>query len=344
MALEPVCVTRDEIVTALDIRPSSYLFREVDRACRSATRSVEGLLHRYIVPEVATRYFNWPSPSYYVRRIDFDEHSLLSATSVVSDGVTMTADTDYFLEPINEYPPYDFIELNRDSSKNFAGGPQRAVAITGLWGLANDEQAIGALSGAASDSTITLTLTRPTSVGAILRVGTERLQVSDVAWVASGQTSPALSADRADISVAVSTGSSFTPGEYLLIGSERVQVDEISGNVLTVRRAAVGSVLAAHTLGTAIYWQHTFTVERGSLGTTAAAHNDADTVYRWVPPTLVTELAQAYAEDSFLQRNAGYARSSSSAAKTKPVYGRGIDDAEKRCRMRYGRGYRTRAV
>lgn len=344
MAQEPVYVTRDEIIKALDVRPTSYLLGEVDRACRSASRAVEGLLHRILYPEVATRYYEWPSPTGYTWRIDFDEHSLVSATSVVSNGVTLVLDSDYYLEPVNEGPPYEYLELNRDSSASFAGGPQRAVAVTGLWALRNDEQDNGTVVGALSSSTVAVTLSVPTSVGAILRVGAERMQVSATSWVTSAQTSPALSADKAVTSLAVANGSVFTAGEYLLIDTERVQVEDIAGNTLTVRRAVAGSVLAAHTLGAVIYWQHALTVERGALGTTAGSHNNGDAVYRWVSPSLVTEVAQAYAEDFFLQRNSGYARIVGSGDNIRAAPGRGIDQVEKRCRKMYGRGYRTRAI
>jgi hypothetical protein len=344
MAQEPVCVTRDEIMKALDVRPSSYLLGEVDRACQAGTRAVEGLLHRSLFPEIATRYFDWPSPSGYVRRIDFDEHTLISATSVVSNGITLIEGTDFYLEPVNEGPPFDHLELNRDSSLSFAGGPQRAVAITGLWGIRNDERSNGTAVGSLSDSTTTVTLSVPASVGAILRVGTERMQVSGTSWVTSAQTSPALTADKAAVSLAVSDGTVFTPGEYLLIDSERLQVDDVAGNTLTVRRAVQGSLLAAHTLGAVIYWQHALTVERGSLGTTAAAHSNGSTVYRWMPAALITEVAQAYAEDFFLQRNSGYARTVGAGDNVRAAPGRGISQAEARCRKVYGRGYRTRAI
>ncbi len=344
MGQESVYVTRDEIIKALDVRPSSYLLGEVDRACRSASRSAEGLLHRFMIPEVATRYFDWPSPSGYTRRIDFNEHTLITPTSVVSDGVTLTLNTDYFLEPNGEGPPYDHIELNRDSSKVFSGGPQRAVAITGLWGLRNDEQPNGTVVGSLNDTSTAVTLSVPASVGAILRVGTERMQVSAAGWVSSAQTAPALTADRAAVTLAVTSGSVFTEGEYILVDAERMQVDEIAGNTLTVRRAVTGSVLAAHTIGATIYWQHALTVERGALGTTAIVHSNGDAVVRWVPTSIVTEVAQAYAEDFFLQRNAGYARTIGSGDNVRGAPGRGITEVEKRARKLYGRGYRTRGV
>ncbi len=344
MAREPVCVTRDEIMKALDVRPSSYLLEELDRACQAGTRGVEGLLHRVLCPEVATRYYDWPSPTGYIRRIDFDEHSLISATEVISNGVTLTENTDFYLEPANEGPPFEYLELNRDSSLSFSGGPQRAVAITGLWAIGNDERTNGTVVGSLSDSATTVTLSVPASVGAILRVGTERMQVSGSAWVTSAQTSPALTADKAAVSLAVSDGSVFTSGEYLLIDAERLQVEDIAGNTLIVRRAVTGSLLTAHTLGAVIYWQHALTVERGSLGTTAAAHGNGSTVYRWTSPSLITEVAQAYAEDFFLQRNSGYARTVGSGDNVRAAPGRGIGQAEVRCRKVYGRGYRTRAI
>jgi hypothetical protein len=343
MGIEPVYITRDPIVDALSVKPTTYQLSEVDRACRAGSRSVEGCLKRIFYPEVRTRYFDWPSSRFYSTpaRIDFDKHALISATTVVSDGVTIT---DYFLEPDDDGPPYEHLDLDRDSSAVFAGGPQRAIAVTGLWGWTNDEQTIGALSGAINSTDTLITLSVPAPVGTILRIGTERLQVIGIRWIDSTITASALTNSKADVSIAVSSGALFTENEVLLIESERVRVTEIAGNVLTVKRADGGTVIAAHSAATAIYWQHRIQVERGSLGTTAASALDAAVVYRWVPPSLVSELAQAYVEDYFLQRNAGYARTTGSGESEQQVNGRGVAQIEKRARAVFRRGARHYAI
>lgn len=341
MGIEPTYVTRDAIVDALSVKPTAYQLSEVDRACRAGSRAAEGCLRRVFYPEVRTRYFDWPNAYGAPARIDFGKYALISATSVVSDSVTITT---YFLEPNDDGPPYDHLDLDRNSTSTFAGGPQRAIAIAGLWGWTNDEETIGALSGAISSSATTITLSVPAAVGTILRVGNERMQVRNFRWVNSTITASALTNANSATSITVANGALFTENEVLLIDSERMRVTEIAGNVLTVKRSVDGTVIAAHAGATPIYWQHTIVVERGSLGTTAASALDAATVYRWIPPSLVTELAQAYAEDFFLQRNAGYARTTGSGDSEQQVTGRGVAQIEKRARAVFRRGARTATV
>jgi hypothetical protein len=348
MGQEPVYVTRDQIVSALDVKPTAYMYIEVDRACRAGSRGVEGLLHRVLYPEVKTRSFDWPAHRRYTSvvpsRIDFDKHALISATSVTSGSSSFTENTHYFLEPNEDGPPYESLDLNRSSSAAFSGGPQRAVVITGLWGWTNDEETVGTLVGSNLATDTLITLSAPAGVGTILRIGTERLQVAGQRWLDSTQTATALALANNAVSITVSNGALFTEGELLLLDSERVQVLEVAGNVLTLRRAVGGTVLATHGAATPVYWQHRVQVERGSLGTTAAAGAGGAPVYRWVPPTLVTEVAQAYAEDFFLQRNAGYSRTVGQGDAERPASGRGIQHVENRCRRLYGRGVRLRSV
>lgn len=341
MGVEPVYITRDAIVDALSVKPTAYQLSEVDRACKAGSRSVEGCLKRVFYPEVKTRYFDWPNAYAAPARVDFDKHALISATSVVSDGVTIT---DYFLEPNDDGPPYEHLDLDRNSSSIFAGGPQRAIGIAGLWGWTNDEETSGALSGAITSTATLITLSVPSPVGTILRVGSERMQITGVRWIDSTITASALTNSNAATSITVANGALFTENEVLLIDSERMRVTEIAGNVLVVKRADGGSVITSHAAAAPIYWQHRVQVERGSLGTTAATALDAATVYRWVPPSLIAELAQAYAEDYFLQRNAGYARTVGSGESEQQVSGRGVAQVEKRARALYRRGARTAAI
>lgn len=339
--MEPVYVTREELGRGLDVKPSAYMAAELDRACRSGSRAAEGLLHRIFYPETLTRRFDYPLPGGSpVNKIFFDERSLVSLTSASSDGVTIPTNA-VLLRP-NAGPPYEWVELDQDLSYSFSGGPQNAVTLAGLWGYTNDETLSGSLSGAINSSTANVTLTVPADVGVILRVDSERMIVTGKTWSTTGQTAT-LAADKTSTSLAVANGTLFTEGESLLIDSERLEVLEIVSNTLIVRRAAGGTALAAHTAAT-VYWQHTMIVQRGSLGTTAAAHLDAASVYRWECPSLVKELSQAYAEDAFLQRNAGYARTTGSGENEKQVSVSGIRAVESRAYAQYGRKVRMIAV
>lgn len=333
-------VTRDALESALDVKPSAYMAQQLDRACRAGSRMVESFCHRIFYPVQATRTFDYPG-----QKLWLDDQELISLSELSSDG-TVIPSTDYFLRP-DIGPPFDRIEIDQDSSSSFAGGPQRAISATGLWASAPNTEALMTTLDAAISSTTatTIDVNAPAGgVGAILRIGSERMLVLGKSWVTSAQTAPALALSAGAQSMAVSNGAVFTTHEYLLIDSERVQVLEIAGNTLTIRRAVGGSTLAAHTIGATIYWQHRLTVERGALGTTAATASDEAAVYRWIPPSPVEALAQAYAEDMFLQENAGYARTSGQGENERPTTGTGIAALEKRVSGIYRRKVRTRAI
>lgn len=342
---ETTYVEREEIQFALDVKPSAYMGARIDRACLAGSRAVESFCHRVFYPLTATRTFDYPGDRSTALALWLDDQELISATAVVSDGVTIPSGTGYLLRP-DIGPPFHRIEIERDSSYSFSGGPQRAISITGLWGYRNDETQESTLAAAiASTSTTLIDVNAPVGgVGAVIRIDSERMQVFGKRWVDSTITAPSLAAQANVQSVAVSNGSVFTENETILIDSERMLIVEISGNTLTVRRAVDGSSLAAHTVGAAIYWQHRLQVERGALGTTAATHLDDAPVYRWYPPAAIEALALAYAEDIFLQENSGYARTSGQGENERPTSGRGIAQLENRVRATYVRGVRTRAV
>jgi hypothetical protein len=345
--MEPIYVSPEQIMSALDVKPSAYMSGEVLRACESGSRATEGRLHRVFYPAVITRTFDWPRPGMGESgsRLYFDERQLISLTSISSGG-TPLATGNVFLRPDSLGPPFEYIELDRNSSAAFSGGTQRAISITGLWGFRNEEVPAGALiTGADLDPAATLiTLTKPVDVGSILRLESERMMVTEKQWVTSGSTASVLGSSKSDLVITVTGGGVFTPGEELLLDGERLQVVDVAGAVLIVRRAVGGSVLAAHTAGTAIYWQHRFTCVRGALGTTAAYHGNAIAVSRVTYPSLATELSQAYAEDAFLQRNAGYARTAGTGDSERQVSGRALKPIEDRAYALLGRKVRVRAV
>lgn len=56
----PCYATREEVKSALDIKQTARNNDQVDRAIDSASRAVEGLLHRVFYPTFDTRYVDWP--------------------------------------------------------------------------------------------------------------------------------------------------------------------------------------------------------------------------------------------------------------------------------------------
>lgn len=305
---------------------------QLDRACRMGSRSVESFCHRTFYPRIETRSFDYPGTRATALKVWLDDWELIEATSVTSDGVTIPPTTGYLLRP-NSGPPYDRIEIQRDSAYSFAGGPQNAITIVGLPGYRNDESTLTALASAVSTpAATTIDVDNPADVGSVIRIDSERMQVLGKTWTASAVNCTALTANASSNSITTTDSENFTVGERILIDAERLEVLDIAGDTVILRRAVDGSALAAHANGTGIYWQHRLTVERGALGTTAATHLDNAVVYRWEPPSQVQVLSLAYAEDSFLQENSGYARLTGQGENERPVGGRGIKDAENRCR------------
>lgn len=347
----PWLTTREDVRAALDAGDTPRNNRLVDAAIRAATTDVETLCRRSFRPTVATRYFPWPLPdrrsSTY--RIWFDAHDLITATTVTTGDLTLTTD-DYYLEPVNTGPPYTRLELNQGSaSASFDVGStfQRGISIAGLWGHSNVEETVGTLAAAITDTTgttVTVSNAATVGVGDLLRVGAERLQVTDRGWAATGTT---LAADLAALdsarSITVADGSTINPGEVLLIDSERVEVTDVVGDTVTAHRAVAGTVLAAHTNGATIYAARALTVERAAFGTTASAASLAATVWRHVAPAEATELAKAKAVVRVVRQRAGYVPSAGSGSGAAAIPSdEDLERMEALCRAALGRKARTR--
>lgn len=52
--------TREDVMSAQDIKATAYSGREIDRAIDAGARAVEALLHRVLYPWLGSRYFDYP--------------------------------------------------------------------------------------------------------------------------------------------------------------------------------------------------------------------------------------------------------------------------------------------
>lgn len=340
--------TRETVKSALDIKLTARVDSQIDDAIEQGSRMVESCLHRRFYPETATRYFNWPNGQYARPwRLWLDQHELISVTSLVSGGTTISA-SDYFLEPVNDGPPYSHVEIDLDSTASFGGGSthQRDIAITGVFGYKADTSSAGALAEAldSSETGIDVTNSGIVGVGSILLVESERMLVTNKSMLDTTQDIGGnLTADKSNTTVPVTTGSDYFVNEVILVDSERMLIVDISGNNLTVIRAWDGSVLASHSSGADIYAPRTLTVQRGALGTTAASHDTATAVSKYLIPGPVASLAKAYAINQFMQETAGYAKVGS--GETERDYGgRSLKALEESVIKSHGRKARIRAV
>lgn len=345
-----VYATRESVKSALDSAETARNNRQVDRALESASRTVEGLLKRRFYPWTGTRYKDWPNQQYArAWRLWLDADELVSLATLVAGSVTIPA-TDYFLEPKNIGPPYSRIEIDLDSASTFSssGTPQRAIAITGVFGYTAEEESVGTLAATLSSSATgaSPTWTADVGVGDIVHVDSERMIVTDRTMVDSTQNlgGSGLAAQANAVTVAVSNGAVFLLGQTILIDSERMLIVDVAGNNLTVKRAWDGSVLAAHSTNADIYALTGIVVSRGQLGTTAAAHSSGATIYRHVVPGLVRELTIAEALTTLGQQTSSYATKVSSGDGERDAGGVGLPDLRDKAIARYGRRARKRAI
>lgn len=345
-------VTREQVMRRADIKISAYRSAEIDDACASASRDVDRLCQigdeqrAGLAPWTGALTFDWPvSNNSDTFRFYLNQYGLYSISSVVSGGTDITTNV---LPWPRSGPPYKAIDVDAASSDSLdftSGTGQESLVITGVWTRAALDEKTNAswlLGSSPNSSTTAVTLNMPVEIGQVVRVGSERMIVTDKAWASSGQTGTLASSNAAE-SLAVSDGTAFFVGEELLLDSERVLVRDIAGNTLTVKRAVSGSTLAAHTAAT-IYYARSATVERGTLGTSAASHTSGAQLYVYRPPALAAQLAQAYAMDRLAQESALYARTIGSGENVRNASGRAIANLENDVMVAYGRQLRHRAV
>lgn len=347
--------SREDVKASLDIQETARNNVAVDRAIESASRNVEGLLHRRFYPELAMRYFDWPNRQYARPwRLWLDSNELVSITTLVSGSVTISA-SDYFLRNSDDKSeaPYDSLELDLDSSATFGGGSthQKDIAITGVYAGCPVDEIPAGTAAEALDTTETgfdVSDSGIIGVGHLIRVDDERMIVTGKTMLDTGvdiHATDSLTASVSDVSILCTTATAIPqPGEVILIDSERMLVVDLASTTLTVKRAWDGTVLATHAAGAGLFAPRTLTVVRGSLGTTAASHLTSAPIYRFNPPGPVVALTVAEAVSALLNESAGYARTAGSGDNAREAAGRALKDARDQAKQSHGRRGRTFAI
>lgn len=319
---EPVYTTRETVMRALDQGQVLRNARNIDRCIMSASRNAEGLCHRIFYPHTETKKFDWPNdqgaPPW---RLWLDGNDLIEVNTLSSGGTTISS-SDYFLEPQRSGPPYTRLEVSLGSSASFGGGstPQQDISINALWGWHDEHQSVGTLTEALDSSETAIDVSAAASadigVGSILKIGSERLLVTERTQIDTGQnvTTTALTNQKNNVSITVADGTQFAVYEVILIDSERMLITDIAGNTLTVERAFEGSIIAAHSVGADIYAPRTLTVSRGALGSTAASHGSGDTLTVWKVPPSVRQYVTAMAIHELMQEQTGWFRTMSASS------------------------------
>lgn len=346
----PWYATREEVGRELDFKEPTRSSPRIDRAIDSASRKVEALCHRRFYPEAAARSFDWPNQQYArPERLWLESNELISVSSLVSGGLTI-GPGEFFLRRSDDVdePPYNLLELNLGTNAAFGGGSthQRDITITGTFGYRDDQSPAGQVVTAVSavGTSVTVTNSAAVGVGALLRIGTERLIVTDRSMTDTGQDlATPIDAQQKTAVVPVADGSVFPVGETILLDAERMLILDIAGASLIVQRAVDGSVLAPHT-GSDIYAPRALTVRRGVLGSTAAPIPAGADISVWQPPGPVRSLCIAEALTELLQGRSGYARVVGSGENQRESSGRGLRELREQVYASHGRKGRVRAV
>lgn len=346
----PVYCTREQVMAAVDIAATTRSSYQIDRAIRAASRGVDTMCWRRFYPEIRTMTFDWPGPQAgYPWELWLDANELVSATSVTSAGVDVTASV--YLRP-DDGPPFNQLEIDRASSAAWSAGDtaQRSISITGVFaGAPIEETRVADLATTvdADDTLLDVSDSSALGVGSLLRLGSERVIVQRLGLLATGQVlGEALTASKAASSFTVVDGTELHAGEAITVGGERMVIRDIAGDTILVDRAADAlGALATHALGAAIYAPRQLVVERAAVGTTAAAHlAGVEPVWRWDPPALVESAALQAAVFQVQQEQAGMARTAGSGDNERQVSSKSLAETRDACRHEHGRRARTRAV
>jgi hypothetical protein len=317
--------TREQVRSALDQADTYRTNARIDAAIQAGARQVEAVTHRKFYPTTCTRYPELRFVTGPVLWLDQDYLEMISVSSFSADGVTYTEGDDFFLRP-DSGPPYTSLKLINLSDAAFSSD-DRGMILAGEQGASGTTRAAGALVGAftASDTAIVVSDSSLVGVGDLLTIGTERLNVTGKLFTTSVTTITAdVAASAATRSITVADGTLLHAGEQIMLGTERLFVESITGNVVTVRRAELGSQLGAHTNGDTVYAARLCVVERGATGTTAATHADGASIRANSPPPLVKECNLAYALVDLTQSQAAYGRVIGAGDNQRESSGRGL--------------------
>ena len=334
-------VTRETVQHVLNQADSVRNNRRIDAVIQSGSRDAEGWLHRRFYPTLATRY---PGPERIAGRwldLDHIDYELLSVTSLVLDGTTAGV-SDYYLHPETSGQGRGYTSIRAVPAGSLAWpSTERAIAVSGTFGSSDATRAAGSLAAAIASTTaasLTLSDSSLAGVGDLITIGTERMIVIEKEQLDTGATvSSAVAASATDTTIEVSSGALVKQGEMILIGAERMFVEAVTGNTLVVKRAQNASTLAAHASPDVVYAPRLAAVERGVTGTAAATHLISAAIRRNDPPSLVAELALAFALNNLEQGRAGYAREVGQGEGAREAGGRGIKAVADDAFAAYGR-------
>lgn len=312
--------SREAIKQALTL-PGVDRHRLIDRTAAAASREIERVLgDRHFYPVTKKREYPWPQKDGHASSLFLDQ-DLIAITALTKDGDDETAITsgDYFLEPVNDGPPFSRIDIDSASGNFFSSASdsaQRAVRVTGRWGYNEDTEAAGTVDDSsgisASDTTLEVSDASLIDVGNVIFIGMEAIFVKERATKDTGANldTADLTRDESNVTVNCSNLALVHPGEIIQINAEKMLIESRSATTgagtLVVERAYDGSLLAAHSQPQDMLAFRSLTIVRGVNGTTAAIHADTTAIARYLPPPDIENTVFAIAEFYYQHGGAGW--------------------------------------
>lgn len=332
--------SRGDVKSALSIKETARMNKQIDKAINSASDIVEGMLHRKFYPEIATHYF--AGGDFMVTsagELYLYGYDVLEVTGLIVNGVTVSSD-DYFIDTGDAMDADDFPGALTTIN------PNDELIISGTFGYTDRDVYETDLVGSVNDSALYIELDRSDAidVGHTIRIDSERMRVQEKLQKSSGQTTTTeLDSKANSVLVGVADSTGFNVGEVILVDAEKMLIVDIAGNNLIVERSYDGSVLASHVTASVVYVPRKYKVTRGALGTTAASHVNGADVFRLTPPGLIQSLCIAEALNILGQQKSGYAKTVGTRDSLREVGGIGLPDIRQAAKANY-RKFRSGAA
>lgn len=217
---------------------------------------------------------------------------MLSITSIVNDGITLSA-IDYILKPDNGFwpnGPYGRILVDPDATNLSCWVDEEdGVEVIGPSGLYLRIANIGATVAdttkqTSSQATLKVSDGSLVSPGMILLIGSEQEAVTGWGSPTTGVTTCNGAVAATDDTVTFADGSLVNVGEIIRIDFEQMKIKDKNGHVGEIIRGWNGTRKVAHLTGANVDVYRTVTVERGINGTTAAEHLNGVSISRYCVP------------------------------------------------------------
>ena len=243
---------------------------------------------------------------------------LLAITSLVNDGDTLVADTDYIASPTARHwnnGPYSWLEVGPDATQLSEWVDEaNGVVITGRWGKYERSALLtctvaDTTQQSASQTTLKVSNGAEVSPGMVLKLGDEQELVTGYSDPTASVTTLNGAVAAADDEITVANSALVNVGEIIRADFEQMKVRDrnTTTHKLSVWRGWNRTNRVAHLTAAAVDVYRPFTVERNVNGTTAAVHANGLAISRYFAPDDIQFLTREVATLMLNKAKGGYA-------------------------------------